>query len=35
MHSPSEMVDLSDVEHTVRLLVAFARSLEKSDYAHW
>jgi len=35
MHTPSEMVDLSDVEHTVRLLVAFARSLEKGDYAHW
>jgi len=35
MHTPSEMVDLADVEHTVRLLVAFARSLEKGDYAHW
>ncbi|KXU36592.1 peptidase M42 [Cephaloticoccus primus] len=35
MHTPSEMVDLTDVEHTVALLVAFARSLEKNDYAHW
>ena len=35
MHTPSEVVDLADVEHCVQLLVAFARSLEKGDYAHW
>jgi putative aminopeptidase FrvX len=30
MHTPSEVVDLC-----VELLVAFARSLKKGDYAHW
>ena len=35
MHTPSEMVDLEDVERCVRLLVEFARGLEKGDYAHW
>lgn len=35
MHTPSEMVDLEDVERCVRLLVEFAKSLEKGDYAHW
>ncbi len=35
MHTPSEMVDLEDVEHCVQLLVEFALSLEKGDYAHW
>jgi putative aminopeptidase FrvX len=35
MHTPSEMVDLDDVEHCVKLLVEFALSLEKGDYAHW
>ena len=35
MHTPSEMVDLADVEHCVQLLVAFAQSLEKGEYAHW
>ncbi len=35
MHTPSELVDLQDVENCVRLLVAFALSLEKGDYAHW
>ena len=35
MHTPSEMVDLADVENCVKLLTAFALSLEKGDYAHW
>lgn len=35
MHTPSELVDLKDVEHTVTLLVEFARRLKKGDYAHW
>jgi len=35
MHTPSEVVDLEDVERCVRLLVEFARSLTKGDYAHW
>ncbi|MEY4938676.1 MAG: hypothetical protein RIQ93_411 [Verrucomicrobiota bacterium] len=35
MHTPSEMVDLEDVERCVQLLVEFAKGLEKGDYAHW
>ena len=35
MHTPSEVVDLQDVEHCVQLFVAFAQSLEKGAYAHW
>ncbi len=35
MHTPSEMVDLVDVERCVQLLVEFALGLEKGDYAHW
>ena len=35
MHTPSEVVDLEDVERTVQLFVAFAHSLRKGDYAHW
>ena len=35
MHTPSEMVDLEDVERCVQLLVEFALGLEKGDYAHW
>ena len=35
MHTPSEMVDLEDVERSVQLLVEFAQGLEKGDYAHW
>jgi len=35
MHTPSEIVDLEDVERSVRLFVAFALSLEKGDYARW
>jgi putative aminopeptidase FrvX len=31
MHSPVEMVDLRDVEHTIRLVEAFARSLTSAD----
>ena len=35
MHTPSEVVDLEDVERCVKLLVEFAKSLTKGDYAHW
>lgn len=35
MHTPSELVDLRDVEHAVVLLVEFARSLKRGDHAHW
>jgi putative aminopeptidase FrvX len=35
MHTPSEVVDLQDVERCVQLLVEFAKGLEKGDYAHW
>lgn len=35
MHTPSEIVDLADVENTVLLLVEFAKSLERGDYGHW
>lgn len=35
MHTPSELVDLADVEATVQLLVEFALSLKKGDYLHW
>jgi putative aminopeptidase FrvX len=35
MHTPSEVVDLADVERCVRLFVGFALSLEPGDYAHW
>jgi endoglucanase len=35
MHTPSEVVDLADVERSVQLLVEFALGLEKGDYAHW
>ena len=35
MHTPSEMVDLEDVERCVKLLVEFAKGLDKGDYAHW
>jgi len=35
MHTPSEVVDLADVERCVQLLVEFALGLEKGDYAHW
>jgi len=35
MHTPSEMVDLEDIEHTVQLLVAFAKSLQRNDRGIW
>lgn len=35
MHTPSEVVDLEDVERCVQLLVEFTRDLQKGDYAHW
>jgi putative aminopeptidase FrvX len=35
MHTPSEIVDLEDVENCVKLMVEYALSLEKGDYAHW
>ena len=35
MHTPSEVVDLQDVENCVKLLVGFSKSLNKGDYAHW
>lgn len=35
MHTPSELVDLEDVERTVQLLVAFALSLRKGEHGRW
>jgi endoglucanase len=35
MHTPSEVVDLDDVENCVRLLVEFAQGLKRGDRAHW
>jgi endoglucanase len=35
MHTPSEMVDLADIERCVRLLVEFALSLKKGDDGKW
>lgn len=35
MHTPSEVVDLQDIEYSVQLLVAFAKSLRKGEYGHW
>lgn len=35
MHTPSEMVDLQDIEYTVQLLEAFARSLSKGERGVW
>ena len=35
MHTPSEVVDLEDVERCVKLLMQFAKNLQKGDYAHW
>jgi endoglucanase len=35
MHTPSEVVDLADVERCVQLFVEFAKGLEPGDYAHW
>ncbi len=35
MHTPSEMVDLEDIEACVRLLVAFAKNVKGSDTGVW
>src|SRR5688500_15205954 len=35
MHTPSEVVDLEDVERCVELLVEVATGREKGDYGHW
>jgi endoglucanase len=35
MHTPSEIVDLVDVENSVQLLVEFAKSLKRGEYGHW
>lgn len=35
MHTPSEIMDLDDIENAVKLLVAFSRSLRKGDTGHW
>lgn len=35
MHTPSEMVDLEDVEGCVRILVEFAKGLKKGDTGAW
>ena len=35
MHTPSELVDLQDVENTVQLLMAFAKSLKAGDTGDW
>ena len=35
MHTPSEMVDLEDIENTVKLLVSFAKSLKQGERGVW
>jgi len=35
MHTPSEMMSLDDIESTVRLLAAFARSIKKTETGVW
>lgn len=35
MHTPSEMVDLQDVENTVKLLMAFVKSFTKAELCHF
>ncbi len=35
MHTPSEVVDLMDVERCVQLLVQFTLGLKKGDHLHW
>ena len=35
MHTPSEMVDLEDIEATVKLLVSVAHSLQAGERGHW
>ena len=35
MHTPSEVVDLEDVERCVKLFVEFAKGVTKGDYRDW
>jgi len=35
MHTPSEVVDLQDIENGVKLLVSFAQSLSKKESFNW
>ncbi|WP_438482284.1 M42 family metallopeptidase [Oleiharenicola lentus] len=35
MHTPSEVVDLEDVENCVKLFVAFAKSISKDESFNW
>lgn len=35
MHTPSEVVDLEDVENTIQLLTAFSLSLKKGEHGIW
>jgi endoglucanase len=35
MHTPSELVDLEDVERCVQLLVEFSRSIAAGEYGHY
>ncbi len=35
MHTPSEVVNLEDIENCVRLIVAFAKSLKKDSHGRW
>ena len=35
MHTPSEMVNLEDIENTIKLLVVFAQSLKKGENGIW
>ena len=35
MHTPSEVVDLEDVERCVLLLVEFISGLKPGDHGHW
>lgn len=35
MHTPSEMIDLMDIENTVKLIASFVQSLKKKEYAFW
>jgi len=35
MHTPSEVVDLEDVERCVKLFVEFAKAVTKGDYRRW
>jgi putative aminopeptidase FrvX len=35
MHTPSEVVDLEDVERCIRLFTEFAKGIEEGDYRRW